>query len=1015
MKKGSLLLLLAFSIGTVAAYAQNTFLGKPKKSTTKSTMSIHPIVIDGQASQNQANSSQPFATARSFSLDKPQDASNSVVYNKSNGLPIFIESSATSIAARKSFDGNAEQACFHYLNELKPLLQLDNPEQNFRIHKQETDAQNKTHFRLQQLHRSVPVYGSEVIVHVNGLGIGESFNGRFEKIPSNISMDAKFSKEKAIEIINAKLNPEQVSYTSPIALEESTASLCVYPHKQNSSTSYALAYHVVAYAKLHRWEYIIDASTGAILSEIDATCFIDGPRTATASDLNNVSRSINTYQVGATYFLIDGSRSGMFSPAKSVLPDDPIGAIFTIDMNNTFGKSVSFNHNVSSNNVWADKTAISAHVNAGIAYEYYLTKHGRNSIDGQGGTIISAVRVVDSETGKKLDNAFWNGKGIFYGDGNTAFKPLAGAIDVAGHEMTHGVVQNTANLEYEGESGAINESMADVFGIMMDPKNDWKIGEDVVKITAFPSGALRSMEDPHNGGTSLSNNGFQPKHMNEKYTGTEDNGGVHINSGIPNHAYFKYATAITRDKAAGIYYKALKDYLTKSSQFIDLRLAVIKAATDLYGASSTEVTQAGIAFDAVGIVNGTGGTGSNPTPSQDYPVNPGTEYLLATNTETTDPNSLYRSATDGTNPAALTTTILKSRPSITDNGEIAVFVAKDGTIHAINIKPGVAPGETVISTDLWDNVVVSKDGTKMAAVTTKQDTAIYVYDFTSKKWGKFKLYNPTFTTGVKASGPVYADGLEWDNTGEFLVYDAFNQIANNDGSSLEYWDVGFIQVWDNRTNKFGPGTISKLFSSLPKDVNIGNPSFSKLSSSIIAFDYFDVVTPQYGVLAYNIEKNKVNTVANNDALGYPSFNKDDTRLAFATGDGATSVINYASLNSDKITSTGGPQTILNGGKWPVYYSIGKRNIITGTEEDKTLEISALSCYPNPMTNELNISFGEGVVVNGKIELVNTNGMFVQQSTIDTGETKINTKELSSGMYVVRVETNKGIGFCKVVK
>jgi Secretion system C-terminal sorting domain len=198
-------------------------------------------------------------------------------------------------------------------------------------------------------------------------------------------------------------------------------------------------------------------------------------------------------------------------------------------------------------------------------------------------------------------------------------------------------------------------------------------------------------------------------------------------------------------------------------------------------------------------------------------------------------------------------------------------------------------------------------------------------------------------------------------------------------------------------------------------VNIGNPSFSKLSSSIIAFDYFDVVTPQYGVLAYNIEKNKVNTVANNDALGYPSFNKDDTRLAFATGDGATSVINYASLNSDKITSTGGPQTILNGGKWPVYYSIGKRNIITGTEEDKTLEISALSCYPNPMTNELNISFGEGVVVNGKIELVNTNGMFVQQSTIDTGETKINTKELSSGMYVVRVETNKGIGFCKVVK
>jgi bacillolysin len=1017
MKKEVKLSLLVFIICSSSAYSQNSFSGKPKKSTTKSTMSIRPIVIDGQSSQSQTNSSsQPFAVARSFSFGKLQNASNSVVYNKSNGLPIFIESSTSSIAARRGFDGNAERACFQYLNEIKSLLQLDNPERDFRISSQQTDAQNKTHFRLEQLHNTVPIYGSEVLVHINELGNGETFNGRYEKIPSAISTDAKFSGERAIEIANTKLNPKKLAFTSPVPLEESSVKLYVYPHKQKGITSYVLAYHVITFSKLHRWEFFIDASSGTILREFDSTCFIDGARTATANDLNNVSRTINTYQVGSTYFLIDASRP-MYLPSKSVLPDDPIGAIFTIDMNNTFGKNASFNHNVSSNNLWTDKTAVSAHVNAGIAYEYYLTKHGRNSIDGKGGTIISAVRVVDPDTGKKLDNAFWNGKGIFYGDGDVGFKPLAGAIDVAGHEMTHGVVQSTANLEYDGESGAINESMADVFGVLMDPDNDWRIGEDVVKTTVFPSGALRNMEDPHNGGTSLSNNGFQPKHMNEKYNGTEDNGGVHINSGIPNHAFFKYATAITRDKAAAVYYKALDEYLTKSSQFIDLRLAVIKAATVLYGASSNEVTQAGLAFDAVGIINGTGGTGGGSIPPQDYPVNPGDEYLLVTNTDPTDVNSLYRSSTTGTNLQALTKTEIISRPSSTDDGEIAVFVAGDNSLHAINIKPGVAPEEIVLFSDVkvWGNVVMSKDGTKIAAVTTEQDTAIFVYDFTSKQLGKFKLYNPTFTQGVTAAGPVYADGLEWDNTGEFLVYDAFNQIDNNGGNDLEYWDVGFIQVWDNKTNKFGSGIIAKLFSSLPKDVNIGNPSFSKLSSTIVAFDYFDVVASEYAVLGYDIEKNTVNTIANNNTLGYPSFNKDDTRLAFATGNGAASVINYVSLNADKITSTGGLQTILNGGKWPVYYSIGKRNIITGTEEDKTVEVSALSCYPNPMTNELNISFGEGVVVNGKIELVNTNGMFVQQSTIDTGETKINTKELSSGMYVVRVETNKGIGFCKVVK
>jgi bacillolysin len=427
------------------------------------------------------------------------------------------------------------------------------------------------------------------------------------------------------------------------------------------------------------------------------------------------------------------------------------------------------------------------------------------------------------------------------------------------------------------------------------------------------------------------------------------------------------------------------------------------------------VTQAGLAFDAVGIVNGTGGTGGGTIPPQDYPVNPGDEYLLVTNTDPADVNSLYRSTTSGTNLQALTKTLIKSRPSITDNGEIAVFVAADGTIHAINVKPGVAPGETVISSELWDNAVVSKDGTKMAAVTTQQDTSIYVYDFASQKWGRFKLYNPTFTQGVTAAGPVYADGLEWDNTGEYLVYDAFNQIDNNGGNDLEYWDVGFIQVWSNNSNKFGAGTIAKLFSSLPKDVNIGNPSFSKLSSTIVAFDYFDIVASEYAVLGYDIEKNKVNTIANNNTLGYPSFNKDDTRLAFATGNGAASVINYVPLNADKITSTSGPQTILNGGKWPVYYSVGKRTIVTGTEEAKSLENLSFSCYPNPMTNELTISFDENAIVTGNVELINSTGATVHQTIMNTNETKINTKELSAGMYIVRVGTNKGVGFCKALK
>lgn len=93
-----------------------------------------------------------------------------------------------------------------------------------------------------------------------------------------------------------------------------------------------------------------------------------------------------------------------------------------------------------------------------------------------------------------MGNAFWNGQAMFYGNGDNAFQPLAKGLDVAGHEMTHGVVEGTANLEYQGKSGALNQSFADIFGVMID-RDDWKIGEDVVKTSAFPSGALRSMGD----------------------------------------------------------------------------------------------------------------------------------------------------------------------------------------------------------------------------------------------------------------------------------------------------------------------------------------------------------------------------------------------------------------------------------------------------------------------------------------------------------------------------------------
>src|SRR5512145_778308 len=172
----------------------------------------------------------------------------------------------------------------------------------------------------------------------------------------------------------------------------------------------------------------------------------------------------------------------------------------TLNANSTSTSNLDYSLISSTNNTWTGmKAAVSAHYNAYLAYEYFRTTFNRNSINGKGGNIISFINVTESD-GSSMENAFWNGQAVFYGNGGSHFKSLAGALDVTAHELGHGVVSNSANLEYIGQSGAMNETYADIFGSMVD-REDWLIGEDVVKTAYYPSGALRDMADPHNGGT----------------------------------------------------------------------------------------------------------------------------------------------------------------------------------------------------------------------------------------------------------------------------------------------------------------------------------------------------------------------------------------------------------------------------------------------------------------------------------------------------------------------------------
>jgi Zn-dependent metalloprotease len=250
---------------------------------------------------------------------------------------------------------------------------------------------------------------------------------------------------------------------------------------------------------------------------------------------------------------------------------------------------------------------------AGHTYDFYDQVFDRNSLDDNGMTLISSVHVAEvDDTGQfvPMNNAFWNGEQMAYGDGDGAvFQRFTGALDVVGHELTHGVQSFTSNLTYFGQSGALNEHFADVFGILV---RQWKKGETALKASwligaevLVPAPTRRGIRDMENPGTAFVNDPDlgtdpQPAHMSKIYTGPRDRGGVHINSGIPNRAFVLAAKALKGNAwavAGRIWYDTLVQ-LTTSSQFLDCAKVTVQVAGG-HGAAAKRAVKA--AWKKVGI------------------------------------------------------------------------------------------------------------------------------------------------------------------------------------------------------------------------------------------------------------------------------------------------------------------------------------------------------------------------------------------------------------------------------
>lgn len=273
----------------------------------------------------------------------------------------------------------------------------------------------------------------------------------------------------------------------------------------------------------------------------------------------------------------------------------------------------------------SDDSVNAAYDNTGTTYDCYQQLYGRDGIDGQGGTLLSTVHY-----GRAYNNAFWDGTQMVYGDGDgQELGPLALALDVTAHELTHGVTEHTSGLRYENEPGGINEALSDIFGATCESfrngavdQRTWLLGEDIWT-PATPGDALRYMDDPTRDDYSKD---YYPEKIPDSSSPSQfdDYGGVHGNSGIANLAFKLLVTggrhprgkttvevpALGIQQAGAIFYRAQTAYIHESTDFAALKAATAQAATDLYGQAAAAAVNA--SWDAVGVGAGGGTGGGTP-------------------------------------------------------------------------------------------------------------------------------------------------------------------------------------------------------------------------------------------------------------------------------------------------------------------------------------------------------------------------------------------------------------------
>ena len=548
-------------------------------------------------------------------------------------LVVSSNATATNFAKNNNYDLNAELPKPRFQNEfgtfmvnfnnsnisvaeftanLNSYFNLDKSHKFELVNEQYDKQTGFTNYSYQHFYKDVKINGDIIFLHAKEDKL-LYLNGQLVHI-NDLSIISSLSEEKLKSIAYADFGKKE-------NVKEGTVETYILKH-QTTEKDVVLKLvnqiNLTSFNPIKSVDFIIDAQTGEILSEINKVMHADTSSSSATYFRGTKNITVDSYSGG--YRLMDNARK------IKTMNGSQLG--WNLNANGTFSGFTEYTN--SSPNYIANNTKPAVEVHWGMiqTYDYYKNIHSRSSFDGSSHAIhnyydAGSFLGTDENAGA-FDETFGNDvyNGMFYGNGGSSMHPIV-ALDVAGHEFTHMVINRNGNggLVYQGESGALNESFADIFGTAIEfyvnDNPNWTIGEGIFKGN-INNNYFRSMSDPNTVPPFFAPN--QPDTYKGNYwastTSSFDNGGVHINSGVGNYWFYLlsvggmgmndlgnnyYVNPITIQKAEKIAYKALTTGLTPTATYLDAYNATIAAAITLYGANSNEWEQVVNAWYAVGI------------------------------------------------------------------------------------------------------------------------------------------------------------------------------------------------------------------------------------------------------------------------------------------------------------------------------------------------------------------------------------------------------------------------------